>query len=238
VLEKVVSPNVVIAGDNDNDLIDPQLSEDSSKLHKAGICYFFTQKNENRLFILGFATGVHEWQSAVLQTPKIFAKKAPDKPPLSDESDIDNFTSNRFDDTLLPLPEHENSHNLNVVSMEKKEIPFQIFVKSHIGKTITLYVELSDNIESVKMKIQDKIGIPSIRYRLVYCGKDLEDTRTIKDYRISKESTLEVLFRVKGGANCGLCKKNVTDFVTESIEVLCRECNFKVGNKSMTEVTI
>eukprot|EP01080_Neovahlkampfia_damariscottae_P013008 gene13008-7742_t len=36
----------------------------------------------------------------------------------------------------------------------------QTFVKTLTGKTITLELEISDSIELVKQKIQDKKGIP------------------------------------------------------------------------------
>jgi len=67
----------------------------------------------------------------------------------------------------------------------------QIFVKTATGKTITLEVEPSDFIEDVKQKIQDKEGYPPERLRLLFGSVELQNGRTLADYNIQNESTLQ-----------------------------------------------
>lgn len=75
----------------------------------------------------------------------------------------------------------------------------QIFVKNLNGKTSTVTVDENETVESVKEKVKNKVGVPEDQQVLIFGGKQLQDGKTMLDYKIGAESTLNMVLRLRGG---------------------------------------
>ena len=73
----------------------------------------------------------------------------------------------------------------------------QIYIKISEEKTIQIDVEPSDSIKAVKGKIQDKEGISPDSIDLNFNGIKLENDKTLADYNIQKESTLNLIIEAQ-----------------------------------------
>ena len=76
----------------------------------------------------------------------------------------------------------------------------QLFVKTLTGKTLTLEIELSDTIMSMKEEIRDMEGIPPDQQKIIWCGHEMEpeDGRSVGDYNMRPETTAHLVLRPAG----------------------------------------
>ena len=99
----------------------------------------------------------------------------------------------------------------------------QIFVEISNDRKISLEVESSDTIETVKSKIQEKEGISVEQQKLIFDDKVLEEGRTLADYEIEKENTIKLeliqeSFKVVFDANGGVFNGNKNILTIEKWE--------------------
>ncbi|CAM0149833.1 unnamed protein product [Urochloa decumbens] len=102
----------------------------------------------------------------------------------------------------------------------------QVFVKTLAGKTLVLDVESGDTVAAVSAKIQDKEGGAAGEQRLVFAGTQLEEGRTLADYGIQKESTLQLELGLLGGWWYCSVEPNLRDLpYRQNInKMICRKC--------------
>ena len=76
---------------------------------------------------------------------------------------------------------------------------FEILIKLLTGKEFNLTVYAMDTVDSVKKQVATHEGIPIDQQRLIAFGKQLEDGRSMSDYRIQPGTEIHCILRLRGG---------------------------------------
>eukprot|EP01003_Olkasia_polycarbonata_P008021 NODE_968_length_642_cov_224.489039_g896_i0.p1 GENE.NODE_968_length_642_cov_224.489039_g896_i0~~NODE_968_length_642_cov_224.489039_g896_i0.p1 ORF type:complete len:78 (-),score=9.99 NODE_968_length_642_cov_224.489039_g896_i0:331-564(-) len=75
-----------------------------------------------------------------------------------------------------------------------------IKVKTLTGKEIEIDIDPNDKIERIKERVEEREGIPPPQQRLIFCGRQMSDNQTAKEYNIEAGSTLHLVLALRGGS--------------------------------------
>ena len=76
---------------------------------------------------------------------------------------------------------------------------YKITVKTLTGTKVIITVQKSDTVEFIKELINVILEIPVDQQRLIFEQKQLDDSRTLDDYKIQDGSILHLVLRLRGG---------------------------------------
>ncbi|WP_019639838.1 leucine-rich repeat protein [Paenibacillus fonticola] len=85
---------------------------------------------------------------------------------------------------------NERVDKTTIANIDKSLLIIQVQIVG--GKIITLHVNSNDSVQQLKQKIQDEEGITTEKQKITFGGKVLEDGRTLADYNIPDQATLQL----------------------------------------------
>lgn len=80
-----------------------------------------------------------------------------------------------------------------------QDVLFKVYIKNMIGRSIEILITHQMSIEEIKMKVQDILGIPLDQQRLIFSGKELNDSKVAGMYNIAENANISLVLRLRGG---------------------------------------
>ena len=94
--------------------------------------------------------------------------------------------------------DHHSGEKIKVELYDvEKDGNMELYIKTLTGNTITLNVDQYEHVGYLKTRIFEKEQIPVGQQKLVFAGKLLEDNKTLENYNIEKECTIQLFLKLK-----------------------------------------
>ena len=106
------------------------------------------------------------------------------------------FSGKYLQDTLTLLDYDNQIQSTSQITLQLVVYSMQIFITTPTGKTIPLMVDPNITIDTVKLMIQDKEGIPPYKQEMLFNSKKLQDYRTLSEFFIRENCTLQLVEHV------------------------------------------
>lgn len=110
------------------------------------------------------------------------------------------------------------AYSLSLTKVSAMQLFFRV-LNGENTNVQTLEVEPNTSIDEIRAKVQEKTSIPQDKIVILFAGKVVTNGKTLSDYNIQKESTLQVIIRTESNSCHGT--ENCTGIYINST---CTEC--------------
>jgi ubiquitin-large subunit ribosomal protein L40e len=113
---------------------------------------------------------------------------------------VSKYGLNRIDNlTITHSKKIEPRTTKQSVILEESLDSYTIQIKTLTDMPFNLKVTASTTIGTVKFLIYNRKGIHPDQQRLIFSGIQMEDDRTLQDYRVQRESVFYLVLKLRGG---------------------------------------
>ncbi|KAJ6802754.1 polyubiquitin [Iris pallida] len=108
------------------------------------------------------------------------------------------YDGNQLHDTLTLAECNFSCRPVLELSYSTQIYLMRIVIKSQLNHIVYLNVHSCEYVYNLKKQIEEDICLPPDQQRLIFGGRQMEDSRTVGDYNVQDGSTIHVVLRLRG----------------------------------------
>ncbi|XP_075875607.1 polyubiquitin-like [Nelusetta ayraudi] len=112
---------------------------------------------------------------------------------------VDNGRRSPLSDDSKPLSFYGVHSGSRVTLLVTQRTTIQVFLRNEKGRTSTYHVKPDETVLEFKEMVKCREGVEVSQQRLLYQSKDLENNMRLSDYNVTDMSTIDLMFRLRGG---------------------------------------